>query len=395
MITRALAGLLLLGLSACAVQPPPPAPPKPTPPVDKAFFTPATWAQLPGWSADTSAAALPALRLSCQALVKRPAETSLGAGGTVADWLPFCQAITALPPQLDEAAILAVLTAHLQPWQVAGEQGAEGLFTGYYEPQLTGALARSARFNTPLHGVPADLVVADLGQFHEDLRGRTITGRVQNGKLVRYDNRGQIDAHGLEGRAPVLVWVDDPVAAFFLHIQGSGRVSLPDGQELRVGYAGQNGHAYLAIGKPLIERGALSRETVSMQSIRDWLKANPAEAKAVMDLNPSYIFFRVLEGPGPVGAQGVALTPGRSLAVDRRLLPLGAPVWLEAADPLVEGQKIQRLMVAQDTGGAIKGAVRGDVFWGHGAQAEERAGKMKSPGRFWLLLPRGVNPSAS
>ncbi|HEX6977888.1 MAG TPA: MltA domain-containing protein, partial [Alphaproteobacteria bacterium] len=198
----------------------------------------------------------------------------------------------------------------------------------------------------------------------------------------------EIDEGALEGRNLELVWVADPIDAFFLHIQGSGRVRLADGSTIRVGYAAQNGHPYLAIGRPLIDRGAIPKDKVSMQSIRAWLAANPDEAERIMWLNASYVFFRELEGEGPLGAQGVPLTPGRSLAVDRRHIPLGAPIWLDTTLPTEGTPPFRRLMVAQDTGGAIRGPLRGDVFWGHGSDAAERAGRMRSTGRMWILLPR-------
>ena len=186
--------------------------------------------------------------------------------------------------------------------------------------------------------------------------------------------------------------MDSAADAFFLHIQGSGRIRLPDGSIMRVGYAGTNGHPYTAIGRELIARGAVPREKMSMQAIRGWLTANPADGARLMRTNKSYVFFRELTGDGPLGAQGVALTPERSLAVDRRLLPLGLPVWLDTAEP--DGTPFRRLMVAQDTGGAIRGAVRADVFWGPGARAADRAGKMKSPGRYWFLIPRAAKPAS-
>jgi membrane-bound lytic murein transglycosylase A len=213
--------------------------------------------------------------------------------------------------------------------------------------------------------------------------------------LRPYENRAAIESGALRGRGLEMLWVDDPVDAFFLQIQGSGRVMLEDGTSLRIGYAGQNGHPYVAIGRELIARGALTREAVSMPAIRDWLRANPQEADAVMNRNPSFVFFRELDGDGPVGAQGVALTPGRSLAVDRSFVPYGVPVWLDAEDPVDGEVRVQRLLVAQDTGGAIRGPVRGDVFWGHGPEAEHRAGLMKSRGRYFLLLPKTVTPPAS
>jgi membrane-bound lytic murein transglycosylase A len=191
-----------------------------------------------------------------------------------------------------------------------------------------------------------------------------------------------------------LVWVDDAVDAFFLHIQGSGRIILRDGSVLRIGFAGSNGHPYTAIGKLLVARGAIEREHVSMQSIRAWLGAHPAKARDIMAANARYIFFRVRPGAGPIGAHGAALTAGRSIAVDRRALPLGAPLWLDtsypAADSQMPGRPLRRLMVAQDTGAAITGAVRGDVFWGHGETAARRAGHMQQRGRYFLLLPKDV-----
>ena len=197
----------------------------------------------------------------------------------------------------------------------------------------------------------------------------------------------------LSGKGLELVWVDDPVDAFFLQIQGSGLIRLPSGKILRVGYAGKNGQPYFAIGRDLVARGALTTENVSLQTIRAWLAANPAEAQAVMNKNQSYVFFRAITGAGPIGAQGVPLTAGHSLAVDRRYIPLGAPLWLDTADPLVPGAPLRRLVIAQDTGGAIKGVVRGDFFWGSGDRARNGAGKMKEPGRFYILLPRSGSSS--
>jgi len=217
---------------------------------------------------------------------------------------------------------------------------------------------------------------------------------VVSGNLKPYEDRKAIVEGALDPRNLEIVWVDDPVDAFFLQIQGSGRVTLEDGRVMRLGYAGQNGHPYVAIGRELIARGALTRETVSMQSIRAWLAANPAEAAALMNANPSYVFFRELPGDGPVGAQGAALTPLRSLAVDRRFVPLGTPVWLDAEHPDPGTARLRRLVVAQDVGGAIRGPVRGDLFWGHGDAAADLAGRMKSPGRYYLLLPKGLIPAS-
>lgn len=386
-------------LSSCTQAPPaPPLAPPAAPEAVPAALTlrPARFADLPGWAADRQAEALPALAKSCERLMRQPADRALGpegAQGRIQDWKGPCAALSGLPAG-DHGAARAYLERWFQPW-VAGDRGNEqGLFTGYYESALRGSLTRQGRYQYPLYKRPADLVMVDLGEFRPNLKGERIAGRVQDGQLKPYADRKAIDAGALNGKGLELLFVDDPVDAFFLAIQGSGRVTLPDGREIRVGYDGQNGHPYVAIGRELVARGALAREQVSMQSIRAWLTANPSEAPALMQANPSYVFFRRLEGEGPVGAQGVALTPGRSLAVDRSFVAYGVPVWLEAEDPL-GAAPIRRLLVAQDTGGAIRGPVRGDVFWGHGPEAETRAGLMKSKGRYWLLLPRGVTPALS
>src|SRR6185295_10813052 len=233
----------------------------------------------------------------------------------------------------------------------------------------------------------------DLGRFRADLKGKRIAGKVEDGALVPYFDRKAIDEGALAGRGLELVWVDDPVDAFFLEIQGSGRIVLPDGEQIRVGYAGQNGYVYSAIGRELLKRGVLTKEQLSMQSIREWLEANPDEGRDVMRTNASYVFFRELSEEGPVGSLGVVLTPERSLAVDPLFVPLGVPVWIDTTIPAGApggARPLQRLLVAQDTGGAINGPVRGDVFWGPGDEAAATAGSMRQPGRLWLLLPKAV-----
>jgi len=401
----ALAALLLLAvLAACA--PRPPAGPPVIPPKPPAFaLKAAAFSDLPGWQEDDLAAALPAFRLSCPRLTASSSAAGLegfAAFGRAADWQAFCGGLAAIPPG-DTGGFRRLIEAELQPVQVLGEGGADGLFTGYYEPSLRGSRRRQPGFEVPILGLPDDLVQVDLGQFRPDWRGQRIAGRVQAGQLRPYDDRAAIEAGALGQRARPLVWVNDPVAAFFLHIQGSGRVELQEGGLLRLGFAGQNGHPYTAIGRVLIDRGALTREEVSMPRLKQWLQANPAEAPALLRENRSYVFFRELPPPagasevfrvdGPLGAQGLPLLAGRSLAVDRSHFAMGLPVWLDASRPRADGAgdlPLRRLMVAQDTGGAIRGAVRGDVFWGHGPEAEAVAGLMKQPGRFWLLLPRSV-----
>lgn len=362
---------------------------------DSARFEEADFRDLPGWQQDSHTRALSAFKKSCENIEALPPERALGPGGMAGNagtWATTCR-LAGLLSAPDERRARQFFEHNFTPWRVISEQdGKTGLFTGYYEAALNGAKTRHGPYQTPLLKRPDDLVMVDLGLFRDKLRGQRIAGRVINGSLKPYEDRAEIEQGALDNKGLELVWVDDPVAAFFLHIQGSGVVRLDDGSTMRIGYAGQNGHPYYAIGRELVSRGELALEDVSLQSIRDWLKANPAQAEEIMNTNASYVFFHVLEGPGPLGAQGVPLTPGRSLAVDHTILPYGAPVWLDAEPPVDGHDPIRRLTIAQDTGGAIRGAVRGDVFWGHGAQAEFLAGKMKSQGRYWILLPRGVNP---
>ncbi len=340
-------------------------------------LTPVAFADLPGWPADRHAEAIGPLNRSCAAPPRRAAGV----------WRAICAAAGRLPPGDDDAA-RAFFERWFAPHLAAAGRASEGLFTGYYEPELRGSRVRSDEYHVPIYRKPPDLVGVDLGRFRPSLRGRRIAGRVVDGRLEPYASRADIGAGALGGRGLELLWVDDAVDAFFLHVQGSGRVALAGGGVLRIGYAGGNGRPYRSIGAELIRRGAVAREDMSMQAIRSWLRTHPDRADALMNANPSFVFFRELDGEGPVGSQGVALTPGRSLAVDRRHVSLGLPIWLDTADPLDPGKPLRRLMVAQDTGGAIRGAVRGDVFWGHGADAAARAGRMRGAGRYYLLLPR-------
>jgi len=271
----------------------------------------------------------------------------------------------------------------------ATDGGETGLVTGYYEPVLAGSRTPSPAYRYPVHGVPDDLISVELSALKPDLRDSRLRGRVEGRRLVPYYTRGEIDARGAAFAAPVIAWAADPVELFFLHIQGSGQISLPNGERLRVGYADANGHPYRSLGRALADRGELPLEQTSMQNIKAWAAANPRKLADALAANPSYIFFREMApGGGPVGALGVPLTAEYSLAVDRRYVPLGAPVYLATTYPL-STEPLARLMAAQDTGAAIRGAVRADFFWGTGAQAGAQAGRMRQQGRMWLLWPRG------
>ncbi len=346
---------------------------------------------LPGWSEDSVAEALPALRRSCARLAAEPDESPAGPAGTalhVRDWRAACDALAGVGDG-DGAAAQSYFEHWFRPYRAGNDGAPEGLFTGYYEPELHGARERGGPYTTPLYGRPEDLVTVELGDFDAALRGKRIAGRVSEGALKPYLARAEIEAGALGGTAPILLWVDDPIDAFFLQIQGSGRVVLADGGMVRVGFAGWNGRAYRSIGKLLVERGAMTLEETSLQTIRDWLRAHPEEGKAVMDEDAAFVFFREIEGDGPIGAEGVVLTPGRSLAVDPRFIALGQAIWLDIDSP-EPGKRLRRLVVAQDTGGAIKGPVRGDLFWGFGPEAEAMAGRMRAKGGYYLLLPKAA-----
>ncbi len=395
---RRLGALLVLLLAACGPAQPP-ALATPTLLLERSGFD-----ALPGWAEDRTAEALPALLRSCRRITAQPAARPVGPdgiGGTVADWQAPCAAAAALASG-DDGAARSFFAAWFVPYAAIrvdpdGET-ADGLFTGYYEAELDGARAPDAAHATPLYRRPPDLVTVDLGDFRADWKGESLVGRVVESRLKPYHDRAAIDAGALAGQGAELIWVADPVDAFFLHIQGSGRVRLADGGIIRVGFAASNGLPFHGIARDLIDMGVLPKDDASMQAVRSWLRANPVEAQALMQKNPRYIFFREIDGPdatadGPIGAQGVPLTPRRSLAVDTGLLPLGAPVWLDTTWPPGSpeaGAPLRRLMVAQDTGGAIKGPVRGDFFWGTGEPALAVAGGMKQRGRYWLLLPKTV-----
>ncbi len=393
--TMAALGLLAF-VSACAQQPEP---------TDKGMITPkdpgagieqtllpVSFAALPGWYRDNVAEALPALRRSCEKFARKKDDQLIGPngiGGAAGDWKPICTEAYSLPDGDSEKA-RAFFESFFQPYLVSDvkdDKPAAGLFTGYYEAGLRGAKSQGGIYQTPLYKRPDDLVLVGLGEFKKDWRGKRLAGKLENGQLVPYATRAEIEAGKLHGKNLELVWVDDPVDAFFLHIQGSGRVLFADGSTMRVGYDGHNGHNYTSIGRILIDQGEVSKEAMSMQAIRKWLAKHPKKGQDLMRENGSFIFFRELKDDGPIGAQGVVLTPGRSLAIDKRYMSLGVPLYLHTFTDPLSPSPISRLVVAQDTGGAIKGVVRGDVFWGFGKKAAERAGMMKEAGSYFALLP--------
>jgi membrane-bound lytic murein transglycosylase A len=364
-------------LAAGCAPPPCPCPPSPpTPAVER--YEPVDYSALPGWDAAPVDASLRAFVAGCARVA--PGDAMRAA----------CETARTLPAG-DEAAARAFFEKAFSAYAVTAPDGArEGLVTGYYEPVLLGSRVRGERFTQPVYGVPEDLVVVDLAGQYPELRGMRLRGRLNGRRLQPYYSRGEIEARNGTFAAPVLAWVADPVELFFLQIQGSGQIALGTGERLRVGYADQNGYPYRSLGRHLVERGELALEEASMQGIQAWAAAHPDQLQEALAHNASYVFFRELPAAGgPLGALGVPLEAGFSIAVDPRHVPLGAPVFLETTYPLSE-LPLRRLVMAQDTGGAIRGAVRADFYWGSGPQAGELAGRMRQLGRLWVLWPRNA-----
>lgn len=338
-----------------------------------------SFSDVPGWHEEMLSESWPALMSSCSTLIKRK------------EWREVCEVALEVDAK-NEAAVRLFFESFFEPHQVVNADATTtGLVTGYYEPLLRGARKRGGEFQTPLHREPAELLTIDMGALHPELRNMRLRGRLVGNKVVPFYSRAEMLQSGvLNGQE--LVWVDDPIEAFFLQVQGSGRVYLTDTKEtVRLAYANQNGYPYRSIGRYLVDKGEMTLASASAQSIKAWYERNPSRREELLNANPSYVFFREERLshpiPGPKGALGVPLTDGRSIAVDPRYVPLGAPVFLATTYPN-SPQLLRRLVVAQDTGGAIKGAVRADFFWGFGKEAGELAGRMKQSGEMWALLPR-------
>ncbi|AHC74015.1 membrane-bound lytic murein transglycosylase A [Candidatus Endolissoclinum faulkneri L5] len=356
------------------------------------------FANLSGWLEDNVDAAMPAVLSSCSRMLENDDDKYISAAlprfGTVGDWRKACTALEdRFRANSTAATARAVFEEYFAVWRASDEIASDGIFTGYYEPQVRGARRYDAtKYTVPLYPCPDDLITLNLGDFRKNMKGGRIAGRVGGLQMKLYDSRADIEGGSLKDKVKPIFYLADPIEAFFLHIQGSGLIILPDGSSTRVAYDGQNGHLYFPIGRYLIKKGYLKHDDISMQTIHTWLKNHPKQMYSVMNLNPSYIFFHEISGEGPIGAQGVVLTAGRSLAVDRTKHALGVPIWVDI-DYDYYPKGIKRLTVAQDTGGAIRGPIRGDFFWGSGKSAGEMAGSMKARGRMWLLLPLSVNPN--
>ena len=365
----------ILLIAACQQLPEKPAPPKPPGP-ERAQYIQASFSTLPGWSTTRLE---PSLRAFLNGCARAPA-VLLGPCGTA----------TTIAIG-DEDGARRFFETYFTPYAIVSTEatGDTGTITGYYEPVLRGSRTRDIVNRFPIFGVPDDLIVVDLANVAPETRNLRLRGRVDGRRLVPYYTRGEIDARGETFKAPIIGWTSDPVELFFLQIQGSGQLELDNGDRVRLAYADQNGHPYRSLGRYLVDRGELTLDQASMQGIKSWAAANPGKLQDALNVNASYVFFRESADPrGVVGALGVPLVPQYSLAVDRRFIPLGAPLFLSTTYPLSD-QPLARLAFAHDTGGAIRGAVRADFFWGTGPDAAVPAGRMRQPGKMWLLWPRG------
>jgi membrane-bound lytic murein transglycosylase A len=341
---------------------------------------PIAWSKLQNWEADHHSEAWVGFLKSCQKLTQE-------------QWREVCL-LAKNSGALSNTAARKFFESHFEVRPVYAEGGlTEGLITGYYEPLLQGSWEKSEEFRYPLYGVPGDLLIVELSGLYPQLKEMRLRGKLQGNKIVPYYDRAQLDENQTLLQGSELLWVNSLVDVFFLHVQGSGQIQLGDGSRVAVGYAAQNGHPYRSIGGVLIQMGELEKEDVTLFTIKDWLESNPDRLNEVLSKNPSYIFFELRDGEsgGPVGSLNVTLTPRRSIAVDRNVIPLGAPVWLQTTLPNEQASPFNQLMLAQDTGGAIKGNVRADVFWGRGNVAEKMAGLMKQEGKIFVLLPKGYS----
>ncbi|MBT5074556.1 MAG: murein transglycosylase [Kordiimonadaceae bacterium] len=353
------------------------------------LYTRLNFSDLEGWQSDNHDQALEAFQISCKRLMSYPDDRNFGDFGIAIDWKPVCIAAQ----DIDPIAAKKFFETNFVPLSFARSES--GLFTGYYAPLYKGSREESEHYNVPLYTVPDDLQALSLGDFDLSLKGRSIVGEVIDNKFVPYKDRKLIDQGALVGQSLELVWLEKKAESFFMQIQGSGFIELDNGEIMHLGYAQKNGRPYRAIGQFLIESGDVAREDMSLQAIYSWMEDNPEKSDELMWKNPSYVFFQQRNSDKPVGSLGIGLTPGRSLAVDREHIPLGMPLWLEThtetTNPLsgeiLKQPHLSRLVVAQDTGGAIKGKIRGDVYWGIGAEAEIKAGPMKDRGGYYLLIP--------
>lgn len=344
---------------------------------------PVDFEQIPALSDDDMLGAYNAFMRSCRKLSHRQSNTvndNSVVQINLADYLHACSLARDIIP----AKFKEFVVANFKPYLVKYKGSDQGKFTSYYEAQIRASHIRDAIYKYPIYGKPYDMIEVNLRDFDSSLPAKQLVGIIQDGKLKPYPTRAEITAQGVN--APVVMWADDEIDVYIMQIQGSAVAIQPDGSKIRLAFAGTNGRPFKGIGSILLSKGLLTPGEASMGNIKKWLKANPGLAKANMDENPRFVFHKLGNSDGPIGAQGVPLTAGRSLAVDTDYIPLGTLLWLETS--AYDGSPLNRLVVAQDIGSAIKGAIRGDYYYGSGGdEILEAAGKMNSSGRYFVLLP--------
>ncbi|WGD29278.1 MltA domain-containing protein [Ancylobacter sp. WKF20] len=365
----------------------------------QAVLEPVTFAAIPGWDADPVAPAFTAFRQSC-GMIRKTTEGAAPARPVFLALRATCARALRLPPHPREHTARAFFRREFVPFRIAPLEQPQGFLTGYYEPEVEGSRTQTADYATPLYRRPPDLIVEAPPKDGAPANKGKAFRRDADGTLVPYHDRGAIEDGALAGKGLEVAWIKDPADAFFAHIQGSVRVKLPDGAVLRLNYDGHNGQPYTPVGRLLIERNLVPREKMSMDAIRAYIAAHPEEGRELMRQNRSYVFFReateLKPGDGAVGAQGLPLTAGRSIAVDRNIHVYGTPFFIAADLPTGPDGQIEpfrHLMVAQDTGSAIIGPARADIFFGAGKEAGRIAGRIQHPGQFVILLPRALDPT--
>ncbi|HPE59515.1 MAG TPA: murein transglycosylase A [Thiolinea sp.] len=369
---------LLLWLRSCTEDEPPPVTPDTREPIGTLSGERLAWSGLPGWERDRQQEAWPALLKNCRVMHKKP------------HWDRICQAAATLPAP-DQATARQFFEQNFIPYRLFSQEGREqGFMTGYYEPLLMGSYTRDERFRYPLYAPPKDMLTVELDSLFPELKGKRVRGRLDGNRVIPYYPRAEIEVTDSPLAGQEILWVDNHADTFFLQVQGSGRAQLPDGRIIGVGYANQNGQPYVAIGKTLMDWGEVEPGKVNLFVLREWLRNHPDRAQALMNTNPSYVFFNLRDevADGPTGSLNVPLTAERSIAIDRKAIELGSLMYVDSTYPIGDKAPLQKLVFAQDTGGAIRGDLRADFFFGTGEQAEQWAGTMKQDTRFYLLKPK-------
>ena len=356
-----------------------------------------TFESITGYREDNHIDAIKAFNRSCKVILAKTPSGSFGKSpfaGRTESWQKACNASLALTKNGQQNDSSEFFETHFNAYRVKNNGSDTGRFTGYYEAHLKGSLKRTKRFSYPVYKRPKELVMVNMLDFTDSPKPRRIAGKVINGRLRPFYTRKEIDEGALSKRNLEIAWVDSPIDRLFAQIQGSALLSLPGGKSIRLAYSAKNGHPYTAIGRELAQIGAFEKKDMSMQSIRKWLLEHPEKATEMMQRNKAYVFFKKETRPGAIGAQNVVLTPERSMAVDPYYIPLGAPLFLQTELPQKasndNNRSFKRIMIAQDTGGAIRGPIRGDVFWGNTDRAFEIAGQLKSSGSYYLFLPKDI-----